>query len=110
MSDDAQRAQDRARFSLQGKALADLGQQVVRARAENRELRRRLASVEAVLKAVVPHVEACEGALRFYADLQSYHTGDGPAMPVLLDMPILDDCGFKARAVLYKARETKDTP
>ena len=65
MSDDAQRAQDRARFSLQGRALADLGQQVVRARAENRELRRRLASVEAVLAAVVRQVDGCETALKF---------------------------------------------
>ena len=102
MSDDAQRAQDRARFSLQGRALADLGQQVVRARAENRELRRRLASVEAVLAAVVRQVDGCETALKFYADLQSYANGDAA--------PVLDDSGFKARAVLYKARETKDTP
>jgi len=89
MSDDAQRAQDRARFSLQGKALADLGQQVVRARAENRELRRRLASVEAVLAAVKRQVEACEGALRFYAAAG-------------------EDGGVTARQVLYKAPSTGD--
>jgi len=92
MSDDT----TRSRFSLQGRALADLGQQLVRARADNRELHRRLESVSAVLAAVVRQVEACEGALRFYADLQSYANGDAAL--------VLDDSGWRARQVLYQPR------
>ena len=49
--------------------------------------------------ALTAKLQQCEAALQFYADLQTYHEGD--------TAPILDDCGFRARQVLYQRRDDR---
>jgi len=93
--------------TLEGRVMVELGQQVATLRDANGLLTRRLASVQAVLAAVVRQTHAYEQALQYYADLQSYRADADAVLPA---MPILEDVGFKARQVLYKRPAARADP